>query len=171
MKSNSIMESGYSPTTRTVTWTFRTGASVEYTLREMFAGEREVDFEAYRYGVTVKIERAAAKPRDTATGASASPEEKRAAMQTVADNLKAGVWSTKGGGKKAVAPDSDLVVALAQLKSKTEGTIRAYLLTLDAAKWDAIAATEAVAARIGELRAKRAASVDVVPLLEGIDKL
>lgn len=51
--------------------------------------------QAMYHGYEQKVRDAAAIPRDTKTGASASPQEKFDAMQAVVDSLHAGVWNVK----------------------------------------------------------------------------
>ena len=47
------------------------------------------------HGFEQKVRDAAAIPRSTSDGASATPSEKLEAMRAVVDNLHAGVWNTK----------------------------------------------------------------------------
>lgn len=51
--------------------------------------------QAMYHGYEQKVRDAAAIPRDTKTGASATPQEKFDAMQAVVDSLHAGVWNVK----------------------------------------------------------------------------
>ena len=73
---------------------------------------------AMYHGYEQKVRDAAAIPRDTKTGASASPQEKFDAMQAVVDQLHAGEWNVKASRVQALNRAA-LFEAVAEVRGRT----------------------------------------------------
>lgn len=124
---------------------------------------------AILHGLKAKIGDAAAKPRNKETGASATMEEKRAAMMSVVDTLLAGQWNQRNGEGGSEA--GLLLSALIEFYEgkKTEEEARAFYNGLDDAQRSALRANPRIApiiARIKSERAAKKADIDTDALLD-----
>lgn len=122
------------------------------------------------HGLKQKVADAAAIPRDTETGRSATDGEKCRAMRAVADRIVAGVW-TAARGEGGGAPRSLLQRALERLyPQRTREQIATYLGTLDKKQQSALRMSPKVAPIIAGLRDEAATrgEVDTDALLDGL---
>lgn len=121
------------------------------------------------HGLKQKIVDAAAIPRDTETGRSATDAEKIAAMRAVAERLLAGKWSaTREGG--AGNTGGLLLRALMQLQPhKGRDEIAAWLKGKSKAEQAALRASPKVAPIIDSLRAAATGGIDSDDLLAELD--
>ena len=110
------------------------------------------------HGLKQKICDAAAIPRNTETGRSASVEEKFAAMQRVANSLLAGEWGVKRGEGDGVSGQSLLFRALQRLyPDLSADDVRTKIAGWDKKQQAAIRKNARVAPIILELQAEDAA--------------
>lgn len=165
-KSNSVVT--HSLAEDGCTLTFRVLNAGEFTF-DVLSAHASVQHRAAVHGFIQRISDAAAKSRDTETGKSATPADKLAAMQRVAEHYASGVdqWAlVRASGDGAGAGPSIVVRAFAQLQGlsvsdaltrirevaeKRRTTTKAYLKTLRGAEAirGAIAAIEAEEAGTG----------------------
>lgn len=121
------------------------------------------------HGLKQKICDAAAIPRNPETGRSATPAEKFAAMQAVAQRLLAGEWSAQRGDGSG-GSQSLLFRALSRLyTSKTPDELRAFIAGLDKKQQAALRKNPRVAAVIVELQAENASDIDADELLAELE--
>jgi hypothetical protein len=118
------------------------------------------------HGLKQKVADAAAIPRDTETGRSATNAEKIAAMQAVAARLVNGEWNAvKGDGSGATG--GILLRALVELyPAKSREDLVAYVAKLDKKQQAALRANAKVAPVIERLRAAKASDVDTDAMLD-----
>jgi hypothetical protein len=114
------------------------------------------------HGLKQKICDAAAIPRDTETGRSATPQEKFAAMRRVADSLLAGEWGVKRGDGDGSSGQSLLFRALQRLyPTMAPDAVRAKIAAWDKKQQAAMRKHPKIAAIILEIQAESAASGDI----------
>lgn len=114
------------------------------------------------HGLKQKICDAAAIPRDTDTGRSATPAEKFAAMQRVATNLLAGEWGVKRGEGDGSSGQSLLFRALQRLYPDTApDALRTKIAAWDKKQQAAMRKNPKIAAVILEIQAESFASGDL----------
>lgn len=125
---------------------------------------------AMYHGLKQKMVDAAAISRNEETGASATIEDKYAAVRKVYDRLLAGEWNAKRGGDGA-GSGGLLFKALARMyPTKTAEQLREYLDGLDKAQQASLRANPKVAAIIEEIKAASAGNgVDSDALLAGLE--
>ena len=70
------------------------------------------------HGLEQKVRDSAAIPRDTKTGASASPQEKFDAMQATIEQLHQGIWNVKGAKTQALNRQA-LFAAVAEVRQRS----------------------------------------------------
>lgn len=96
------------------------------------------------HGYEQKVRDAAAIPRDTKTGLSASPQEKFDAMEGVVESLHEGVWNVKGTTIRALNRPAlfqavaevrsvDVQVVEARFRDRQDEVLRAFLTHRDIA--------------------------------------
>ena len=122
------------------------------------------------HGLKQKIADAAAIPRDTETGRSATDAEKLAAMRAVAARINAGEWAARAGDGSS-APRSLLQRALERLyPTKAPEAIAAYVAGLTKQEQSALRMSPKVAPTIAGLKAEsaRATTLDTDALLDGL---
>lgn len=120
------------------------------------------------HGLKQRIGDAAAIPRNTDTGRSATVAEKRAAMEKVRDTILQGEWSARreGGGNEGGL----LLRALGRLyPAKSREDLAAWVANKSKAEQAAMRANPRVAAIIAELRAESAKGIDTDGLLGELD--
>jgi hypothetical protein len=100
-------------------------------------------------GLRSKIIDAAAIPRDTATGKSATDEEKAQAVRAMVERLRGGVWNVIGRGKEPSV--SVFLQALAHVTGVSVEVAAAKVKLLDKGQVKALRANAKVAARMAEL--------------------
>lgn len=107
------------------------------------------------HGLKQKISDRAAIGRDPETGASATPEEKFAAMRETAERLAdGGPWNAVGGGE-GTTKRGVLFTALCELfPAKTAEEIREWLAGKSKAEQAKLRKSEKVAAKIAEIQAR-----------------
>jgi hypothetical protein len=107
------------------------------------------------HGLKQKISDRAAIGRDSETGASATPEEKFAAMQETAERLaNGGPWNAVGGGE-GTTKRGVLFTALCELfPGKSPDEIRDWLGGKSKAEQAKLRKSEKVAAKIAEIQAR-----------------
>lgn len=132
---------------------------------------------AQGHGFVQRISDAAAIARDTKTGASATPQEKMAAMQRLVEHYESGAeaWSParQEGGEREPTGAADLRTALGELyPTKSAERLQEYVKGLKPAERLALMGAETVKPIIDRLRDERAkvagAGVDAGKLLEGL---
>lgn len=131
---------------QTLTIDLGTGASLVVDARELSG---EVRRAAMMAGLRSKIVDAAAIPRDTATGKSATDEEKAIAVRAMVERLRGGVWNVVGRGKEPSA--STFLQALAHVTGVSVEVAAAKVKLLDKGQVKALRANAKVAARMAEL--------------------
>lgn len=119
---------------------------------------------ALAHGLKQKVIDAAAIPRNTTTGKSATDEEKIAAMKEVAQRLKDGMWNApKGEGAQT---GGILATALCEITGQSREEMVAHLAAMSAAEKTALRKLPAIAAKISEIEARTGKQVaDVSGLL------
>lgn len=111
------------------------------------------------HGLKQKICDAAAIPRDTDTGRSATPQQKYDAMRAVADRLLAGEWGIARGAGDGTSGQSLLFRALSRLYAHLSADeIRVKIAAWDKKQQAAVRKNPRVATIIAELQS---GSVDV----------
>ena len=130
------------------TLTIDLGTGVSLVVDAMALSD-EVRQSAMMAGLRSKIIDAAAIPRDTTTGKSATDEEKAAAIVAMVDRLRSGVWNVVGRGKEPSV--SVFLRALADVTGVDIASAAAKVKLLDKAQVKALRANAKVAARMAEL--------------------
>ena len=131
------------------------------------------------HGLTQRIIDAAALERDKTTGASATPEDKFAAMKALVDHYNSGSaeWGLRTRADGGASRESSLTIrALAAVKGKPEAAIREFVDTKAAAMGikprellAKLATNAEVAAKMAELRAANGPEVDVDSMLDELE--
>jgi len=131
--------------------TTKTGESLTYGLEEL---SPEIVHQLALHGLKQKVGDAAAIPRNTETGASATEGEKLEAMRRVWESLQAGDWSIRAPAGEG-GNDGLLVRALCRIypKSSVE-SIREKVAGMDKAKQAALRVSPKVAPVIAEIKAE-----------------
>lgn len=80
---------------------------------------------AMYHGYEQKVRDAAAIPRDTKTGASATPKEKYEAMLEVVQNLHDGIWNAKGGASAKALNRGALFQAIGEVRQRDAAEVEA----------------------------------------------
>jgi len=108
------------------------------------------------------------KVGDAASGFSAARDFHSAfgAMQTVVDNLYAGIWAAKGG-----EGTSDLIAALCKIQGADEDSVRAALERANDEEFKAITAHPLVKREIAAIKAARAKEAAKAADKEGLAEL
>lgn len=119
----------------------------------------ELDIKAH--GVKAKIGDAAAKSRDTKTGASATDAIKWAAMVAVAESLRAGQWERRGGEGEGPY----LLQALMEVYGQSREETTKFLSGLSTTEKRALEREPDVAPVVERLRAARAPAIDTGALI------
>lgn len=133
----------------------------------------DIRAQALFHGLKQKLVDSAALSRDPKTGKSATPAEKRDAVMQTAENLRSGVWNTRGTGDGG-STDGLLVTALCEMQPKKDVTkIREWVGGLDKSQQSAMRANPKVAAIIARIQTERAAAkgIDTDAMLNGMEKL
>jgi frataxin-like iron-binding protein CyaY len=126
------------------------------------------------HGLKQKLVDAAAIPRNTETGRSATIDEKEAAVREVWNRLLAGEWNKVRDGEGS-GNGGLLVTALIRLYAgrKTDAEIKAYVEGLNEKEQAAVRASSRVAPIIAAIKAerdaKKADKIDGEALLAGLD--
>lgn len=110
-------------------WTFGNGIDdVRYT-QPVIVSDSPVALPMLANGAKQKIADAAAIPRDTKTGKSATDQEKRDAMQAIVDRLNNGVWNADRTGATKPKPIdvAALVAAIVALRQRPEAAVKAFV--------------------------------------------
>jgi hypothetical protein len=147
MKSNSVMscaiESGK------LVWTFADGVKVTFDP----AQSKQTGADAKVHGYRQKIQDAAAMSRNTETGMPASIAEKRAAMESVIQNLYAGLWNAPAGGGNE---GGLLLAALVRVKPEmSEENLKKWLATKSDKEKAALRIAPTIKPEIDKIRAER----------------
>lgn len=143
------------------------GTSIDIKLADL---TDEIKHALMLHGLKQKVADAAAIPRDTETGKSASDEDKIAAMRAVAGRIVAGEWAARAGDGTA-APRGLLHKALERLyPNKSREAIAEFVAGLDKKAQSALRMDPRVAPIIAGLRAEasKASAVDTDELLGGL---
>ena len=129
----------------------------------------EMQLHLMLHGAKQKIVDAAAIPRNTETGASATLAEKFVAMQEVQTRLMAGEWlKVREAGTGGSGSDSLLVRALVAYSDKDVPAVREYLAGKSKAEKAALSNITAIAAIIARIRAAAQSTngIDAAALLQ-----
>jgi hypothetical protein len=163
------------PKSNSVISTEQRGTSLVFKVRD--AGEIELDLQlvsqanrerATLHGFVQRVSDAAAIPRNTETGASATPADKLAAMQRLVDHFNSGSEEWSPTRQAGVGSDGLLLQSLMRLKPEVAKVdLEKFLEPLDKAAKAALLASSAIAPIAAELRAEAAkrSGVDVEDLL------
>jgi hypothetical protein len=136
--------------------TFREGTVIRFEIAD--AGSFTIDLAnlspeisalAMAHGIVQKISDAAAIPRDTKTGRSATAGEKRAAMLVVRDRLVAGEWNARAKGE--TVSDSVLGQAIATVKGRPITAVAEWLAARTPEEKKALRLVPEIAAEIGRI--------------------
>lgn len=112
----------------------------------------ETQMRAAYHGIKQVVQDAAAKPRDPKTGRSATPAEKREAMQAVVDRFNnGGAWSSRAEPGES-EPTGLLRRALMQLTGKTQEEVDKFLEPLTKAEQKALERDEKIAPAIADIK-------------------
>lgn len=112
---------------------------------------------AMLHGLKQKIGDAAAIPRCTETGASATPEEKFAAMSRVMSNLRAGEWFATSRGEGSASRGGLLLramIRMAGVEGEALAVLRAKVGALSKKEQADLRGNARVAAIIAEIKAE-----------------
>lgn len=141
------------------------GTSIDVRLGDL---TDEIKHALMLHGLKQKVADAAAIPRDTETGRSATDADKIKAMRAVADRIIAGEWAARAG-EGGGAPRSLLQRALERLyPQRTREEIAEFLAGMDKKQQSALRMSPKVAPIIAGLRdeaARGAKGVDADELL------
>lgn len=143
------------------------GTSIDIRLADL---TDDIKHQLMLHGLKQKVADAAAIPRDTETGRSASDEDKIAAMRAVAGRIVAGEWAARAGDGTA-APRGLLHKALERLyPNKSREAIAEFVAGLDKKAQSALRMDPRVAPIIAGLRAEGAKTngIDTDELLGGL---
>lgn len=126
------------------------------------------------HGLIQKVSDAAAIPRDTATGKSATPQDKLSAMQRVVEHFASGTeeWNAKreGGGGGLGAETQLLVRALGSLyPKKSAEELLKWVRARSAAERSSLMAQENIKVIVDKLRSEASSGVDAGALLAGLE--
>jgi hypothetical protein len=148
MKSNSVMTCAADA--GVLTWTFADGKTVAFDTK---AVAKNVRAEATVHGFRQKIADAAAMSRDTETGLPATVEQKRAAMESVIQNLNAGLWNAPAGGGNE---GGLLLAALIRIKPEmSEENLKKWLAGKSDKEKAALRIAPSIKPEIDKIRAER----------------
>lgn len=163
MARNALYEYGWNGTT--ATFDFRDGTRVDIVVADL---ADQIITQLIGHGLKQKVGDAAAIPRDTTTGRSASDSDKIQAMIEVIDRLKFGDWNaTREGGGGATG--GLLLRALVELyPNKSREDLVAYLAGKSDKDKAALRASPKIAPVIDRLKAEagKAKGVDADALLD-----
>lgn len=125
----------------------------------------EIRQQLMMHGLKQKLVDAAAISRNPDTGRSATVEDKFAAVDEIAQRLRAGEWSKRREGS-GEASGGLLFRALCELyPNKTPETLREFIAGKSKEEQAALRATPKIAAIIDRIRARRNSDVDADALL------
>lgn len=167
MKANQTIKATINKEASTITFTVKDAGEVVLDL-----GKVHADNLAYAalHGFKQRLADAAAMSCDTATGRSATPQEKYEAIKRLADHYMAGgaEWNVAREGGVGGGRVSYLAEALAQVKGLDVGAVREWLKERTAAEKAALENVPEVKAIIDARRAKGSESVDAGALIAGL---
>ena len=127
---------------------------------EITAGQLSADIRAQAlvHGLKQKLVDAAAIPRDTTTGRSATAQDKFEAVREVYERLLAGEWNKRREGGAGAGEGGLLFEAVCRLYEgrRTAEQVRAFLAGKTAAEQAVMRAMPKVAVLIAEIKAERA---------------
>lgn len=124
-----------------------TGGLIELDSRELSEGVRHA---AMMAGLRSKVIDAAAIPRDTTTGKSATDAEKAKAIEAMVSRLRSGVWNVTSRVSKSVEA-SIFIRALAEVTGVGIDVAAARIKTLDKAQVKALRGNAKVSAAMARL--------------------
>lgn len=126
----------------------------------------EITLRLVQHGLKQKIVDAAAIPRNTVTGKSATDAEKIAAMKAVAERIMSGYWAAPSGEGASPKGGYLFMALLVLYPAKTPAELTAYLAKKTPAEQTALRNNPKIAALIAGMKAqKAAATVDTDALL------
>lgn len=120
----------------------------------------EIQHAAMMHGLKQKLVDAAAIPRDTETGRSATPAQKMDAVRSVLETLRAGQWNkTRATGEGSTAAGGLLYRALVRLQAgkMAPEAVKTWLAGKDKEAQAALRGNARIAAIIAEIKAEDAA--------------
>lgn len=163
-KSNSVITHSVSEDGTVITFHVKDAGDVVF---DTTLAAASIIQQAAVHGLIQRVSDRAAIGRDPETGASASPEEKMEAMQSLVEHYESGSteWSlVQSGGPKG----GMLFKALVELyPAKTGDEIKVWLAGIDRKSQDAMRQSAAIAAKITEIKSRKKAvtTVDTDALL------
>lgn len=152
-------------------WGFRPDTKAEGIIVMLKDLTPEMVAEAACHGLIQKGSDAAAKPRDTESGKSATDADKIAAIRDTIDRVCGGVWNAarEGGGNGGGELLQAVIVAY---PDKTPERLKEWLEAKSKVERDALAEkNERVKSALSAIRAKRTAAVEIETLDEELENL
>jgi hypothetical protein len=139
------------------------------TVLDLSRVHADVRAKALIHGMVQRVSDAAAIPRNTTTGKSASPVEKLEAMSALVEHYNSGASEWRLARAEGAGRGSYLLNALLELKpGKSREEISAWLKTLDDKTKRALENSDKIKPLIDKQRAAGAVEIDAEELLEGL---
>lgn len=120
------------------------------------------------HGFNQRLRDAAALSRNPETGAAPTPADRFAAIERLVEHYHSGAaeWNLRpAAGERVSGETAMLAAAIAELKGKDVGEVRAWLKTKTAAEQKALAVSAAIKPIMDRMREAAAAPVDAEELL------
>lgn len=125
-KANTVVTTSHDPVARTLTFAVRDCEPLILHLDKVSDANKA---RGLIHGFNQRVVDAAARARDTATGAAKSPAEKRAAMARIVDHLNSGAetWSPEREGGQGPGLDAMILAAVAEATGRDVEGVRAMV--------------------------------------------
>ncbi len=127
---------------------------------------------AMLHGIKQRVMDAAALERDTATGLSATPEQKYEAMKAIVDHLNSGAeeWNIRGQGRgpRVDAEFNMLLTAIAEVRGMETEALREWLKKKTPSERLALSMHASIKPTLDAIRELSAGAIDEERLFEGL---